>query len=41
MPATGFIKFRSKVGNFSDNEVITLSNGSTITVNSTTGGQRG
>lgn len=41
MPATGFIKFRSKVGNFADNEVITLPGGATVTVNSATGGQRG
>jgi len=41
IPSTGFIKFRSKVGTFLDNEVITLSNGATITVNSATGGQRG
>lgn len=41
MPATGFIKFRSKVGNFVNGETITLSNGATLTVNSSTGGQRG
>ncbi len=41
MPATGFIKFRSKVGDFLDNEVVTLPGGATITVNSATGGQRG
>jgi hypothetical protein len=41
IPSTGFIKFRSKVGTFLDNEIITLSNGATITVNSATGGQRG
>lgn len=41
IPSTGFIKFRSKVGDFVDNEVITLPGGSTITVNSATGGQRG
>jgi hypothetical protein len=41
MPATGFIKFRSKVGDFADDEVITLPGGATVTVNSTTGGQRG
>lgn len=41
MPATGFVKFRSKVGNFADNEVITLPGGATVTVNSATGGQRG
>jgi len=41
MPSTGFIKFRSKVGNFLDNEIITLPGGATITVNSSTGGKRG
>lgn len=41
MPATGFIKFRRKVGTFVDNEVVTLPGGATITVNSATGGQRG
>jgi hypothetical protein len=41
MPAAGFIKFRSKVGTFVDNEVVTLPGGATITVNSATGGQRG
>jgi hypothetical protein len=41
IPATGWIKFRSKVGTFVDNETVTLSNGATIVVNSATGGQRG
>jgi hypothetical protein len=41
IPATGFIKFRSKVGTFQDNETVTLPGGATIVVNSTTGGQRG
>ena len=41
VPATGFIKFRSKVGTFTNGETITLSNGATLTVNSATGGQRG
>ena len=41
MPATGFVKFRSKVGTFVDNEVVTLPGGATVTVNSATGGQRG
>jgi len=41
MPATGFIKFRSKVGTFVDNEVVTLPGGATVDVNSATGGQRG
>lgn len=40
MPATGYIKLRTKTGTFQDNEVITLPGGATITVNSTTGGQR-
>lgn len=39
MPATGWVKFRSKVGDFVDNDVITLPGGATVT---TTGaGQRG
>lgn len=41
IPSTGFIKLRSKVGTFLDNETITLPGGATITVNSVTGGQRG
>ena len=41
IPATGWIKFRSKVGTFQDNETITLPGGATITVNTATGGQRG
>jgi hypothetical protein len=41
MPATGFIKFRSKVGSFTNGETVTLPGGATITVNSATGGQRG
>jgi hypothetical protein len=41
IPASGFIKFRSKVGDFVDNDVIALPGGATVTVNSTTGGQRG
>jgi hypothetical protein len=41
IPSAGFIKFRSKVGTFVDNEVITLPGGATVTVNSTTGGKRG
>jgi len=40
MPATGWIKLRTKVGTFVDNEIITLPGGATITVNSATGGQR-
>jgi hypothetical protein len=41
IPSTGFIKFRSKVGNFQDNEVVSLPGGASITVNSSTGGQTG
>lgn len=41
MPETGFVKFRSKVGTFVDNEIVTLPGGATVTVNSATGGQRG
>jgi len=41
IPSTGFIKLRKKTANFVDNEVITLSNGATLTINSTTGGRRG
>jgi hypothetical protein len=41
IPATGWIKFRSKVGTFVDNETVTLPGGATIVVNSATGGQRG
>jgi hypothetical protein len=41
IPATGWIKFRSKVGTFQDNETVTLPGGATIVVNSATGGQRG
>jgi len=40
MPASGYIKLRTKTGTFQDNEVITLPGGATVTVNSTTGGQR-
>jgi hypothetical protein len=32
MPATGWIKLRSKTGNFVDNEVVTLPGGATITL---------
>jgi len=39
MPTTGFIKFRSKVGDFVDNDIITLPGGATATV--TGPGQRG
>ena len=41
IPATGWIKFRSKVGTFQDNETVTLPGGATLVVNSATGGQRG
>jgi hypothetical protein len=40
MPATGFIKLRTKTGTFQDNEIITLPGGATVTVNSATGGKR-
>lgn len=32
MPATGWIKLRSKTGNFADNEIVTLPGGATITL---------
>jgi hypothetical protein len=41
IPQNGFIKLRKKTENFIDNEVITLSNGATLTINSTAGGRRG
>ena len=41
VPATGFLKLRRKTADFADNEVITLTGGATVTVNSTTGGKRG
>ena len=41
MPATGFAKFRTVSSALADNDVLTLTGGATITVNSTTGGQRG
>ena len=40
MPATGWIKLRTKSGTFQDNEPITLPGGATVTVNSATGGKR-
>lgn len=40
MPATGWIKLRTKSGTFQDNETITLPGGATVTVNSATGGKR-
>lgn len=41
MPGTGYLKLRKVTNAFADNEVITLPGGATVTVNSTTGGQRG
>lgn len=41
VPATGFLKLRRKTADFVDNEVLTLTGGATVTVNSTTGGKRG
>jgi hypothetical protein len=41
MPATGYVKLRSKIGTINDNDVLTFANGATATVNSATGGQRG
>jgi len=41
MPSTGFLKLRTKTVTFADNDVLTLTGGATVTVNSTTGGQRG
>ena len=41
IPATGFVKLRRKTGTIADNDVLTFSNGATVTVNSATGGQRG
>jgi hypothetical protein len=41
MPSSGFVKFRSVSAAFVDNDVVTLPGSATITVNSTTGGQRG
>lgn len=40
-PSTGYLKLRSKSTTLNDNDVLTLSNGATVTINSTTGGQRG
>ena len=34
MPSTGFIKLRTKTGNFQSGEIITLSNGATVTASS-------
>lgn len=41
MPATGFIKLRRTTATLADNDVLTFSNGATVTVNSATGGRRG
>lgn len=41
IPATGYVKLRRKTGTIADNDILTFSNGATVTVNSTTGGQRG
>ena len=41
MPTTGFAKFRRTTATLVDNDVLTFSNGATITVNSATGGERG
>lgn len=41
MPASGWVKLRSKSATLADNDVLTFSNGATITINSSTGGQRG
>lgn len=41
IPATGYVKFRTVGSALADNDVLTFSNGATITINSATGGQRG
>lgn len=41
MPSTGFVKLRRAIGTIADNDVLTFSNGATVTVNSASGGQRG
>lgn len=41
IPATGYVKLRNVTTPFVDNEVITFAGGGTVTINSTTGGQRG
>lgn len=40
MPTSGFIKLRRKIGDFTNGEILTLSNGATATVDSATGGRR-
>ena len=41
MPASGFVKLRSKSTTLADNDVLTFAGGATITINSAAGGQRG
>jgi len=41
MPASGFVKLRSKSTTLADNDILTFAGGATITINSATGGQRG
>lgn len=41
MPASGFVKLRSKSTTLADNDVLTFAGGATITINSATGGQAG
>ena len=41
MPATGFVKLRTKSTTLADNDVLTFTGGATITINSATGGQSG
>lgn len=41
MPASGFVKLRTKSTTLADNDVLTFAGGATITINSATGGQRG
>ncbi len=41
MPSTGFLKLRTVSTTLADNDVLTLTGGATVTVNSSTGGQRG
>lgn len=41
IPASGFIKLRTKTGTFLDNETVNLYNGATVQVNHISGGKRG
>jgi hypothetical protein len=41
IPTSGYVKLRRKTGTIADNDILTFSNGATVTVNSATGGQRG